>query len=319
MDCLFRTASPFPNRPVRSSILYLLASTFILLTLAACDTTEPDDFEQEYVVEAYLVAQEPLPQLRLTRTAPLDVQYDANALAVRRADVRVVLLAEDGTAETTYLFDEDEAAPGVYRARRNALVQPLRTYRLEIDTGDDRIRGETTVPDTFELVSATTDTVVYQSTEQLEFTVTRSRYPGRDQSFLIFVTEALDASEDNLVPFASNLFDRADGDITIDDLRVNGSPILNEANYDANPDGTLTIRFPWIAVLFYGRNHVSANVLDDNLYDFIRSVTVQQGGSTFSPGEIPDAITHLDGALGVFGAYARITYDMVVLPPPDAE
>ncbi|MCH8961449.1 MAG: hypothetical protein IH820_09040 [Bacteroidetes bacterium] len=33
----------------------------------------------------------------------------------------------------------------------------------------------------------------------------------------------------------------------------------------SNPDGTLTIRYPWLAVIFYGPNRIFANAIDDNL------------------------------------------------------
>jgi len=142
--------------------------------------------------------------------------------------------------------------------------------------------------------------------------VTRSRVPGRDQTYFIFVTEALDAREEQLTPFAKALFEDQDGEITIEELRINGAPILNEGNYDANADGTLTIKVPWLAIIFYGPNRLIANAIDDNLYDFIRSQSVQQGGSTFAPGEIPNVLERIEGARGVFGSYARIQQELFV-------
>ena len=106
--------------------------------------------------------------------------------------------------------------------------------------------------------------------------------------------------------------------MTLEDLRVGGSPILNEENYDVNPDGTLTIKYPWLAITFYGPNRIFANALDDNLYDYIRSQSIQQGGSTFSPGEIPNPLENVEGAHGVFGSYARISFDLFVLRPEEA-
>jgi hypothetical protein len=91
-------------------------------------------------------------------------------------------------------------------------------------------------------------------------------------------------------------------------LRITNSPIINEGNYDINQDGTLTIRLPWIAVAFFGENRLTASALDDNLYDFIRTQTVQQGGSTLSPGEIPNVIERIEGGTGVFGSFARSSY-----------
>ena len=183
---------------------------------------------------------------------------------------------------------------------------------------NDVISATTVVPDTFRLVDATLDEEIFQSAEQLELTVTRSSSPGRDQNYYIFVTEAFDVREEQLTPLAAAIFDREDGEVTLDDLRVGGSPIFNEDNYDVNADGTLTIRFPWLAITFYGPNKIIANALDDNLYDFVRSQSVQQGGSTFSPGEIPNPLEHVNGAHGVFGSYARATFEVFVKRPEEA-
>ncbi len=312
------------NRPyVHTFILpYLL-----LALLAACDSADPGEFATQYVVESYLIAGEPLPSMHLSRTTPINQTYDFTALALRDATVRLDLLRDDGSVEASYGFREAPDSLGVYFPDDlNAQAEPLRTYRLEVMVlgTNDRITATTVVPDTFRLVDATLTEAVYQSSEQLELTVTRSRSPGRDQNYYIFVTEAFDVRAEQLTPFAKAVFDHQiedhndDGGLTLEDLRVGGSPILNEENYDANPDGTLTIRYPWLAVIFYGPNRIFANAIDDNLYDYIRSQSIQQGGSTFSPGEIPNPLENVVGAHGVFGSYARISLDLFVLRPEEA-
>ena len=55
------------------------------------------------------------------------------------------------------------------------------------------------------------------------------------------------------------------------------SGLLNEANFSVDTDGSVTIRYPWIAVAFYGDNKLVASTVDDNIYDFIRSASVQLG------------------------------------------
>ena len=312
---------PYPHTPIRPYILtVLLALTF----LAACDSADPGDFEEEYVVESYLIAGEPLPSVHLSRTSRVNQTYDFTALAIREAPMRLELLADDGSVEASYSYREDPDSLGVYFPEDlNAVAEPLRTYRIDITVpgANDRITATTVVPDTFRLVDATLSEVVYQSSEQLELTVTRSRSPGRDQNYYIFVTESLDPREEQLTPFAKAFFEQEDdefNDERLEDLRVGGSPILNEENYDVNPDGTLTIKYPWLAVTFYGPNRIFANALDDNLYDYIRSQSIQQGGSTFSPGEIPNPLENVVGAHGVFGSYARIALDLFVLRPEEA-
>jgi hypothetical protein len=285
--------------------------------LAACDVTDAGEFEEEIVVEAYLVAGEPLPEVRLTRTAPVNTTYDATAQAVREAEVEVQLLDDAGGVATRYAYAERGGQPGVYEPLESEGVLPLRTYRLEVTAPDGaRITGTTVVPDTFSILSVSADTVIYQSPQQLEVVISRSQFPGRDQTYFNIVTEALDVRADRLVPLAAEVYDGGDGEVTLENLRINGSPPFNEANFEINPDDTITLRYPWLGVTFYGPNRISVNALDDNLYDFLRSASVQQGGSTFSPGEIPDVITRLDGALGVFGALARVQVEAVVVPRP---
>jgi len=289
--------------------------------LTGCDTTDPGDFAPEYVVESYLVANEPLQPVLLSRTRALDTPYDFTEAAVQGADVRLHRLDDDGTIDATYDFREDPFFAGSYLpVDGRARAEPRQTYRLDVSIpgGAAPIQATTVVPDTFSVVRVTGDEVVYQGEEQLELTVTRSRAAGRDQNYYLFVTQAFDVREEQLTPFAKAFFDQQDGDVTLEELSVGGSPILNEENYDLNPDGTLTIRLPWLAITFYGRNRFYINAIDDNLYDFIRSQSIQQGGSTFSPGEIPNPLERITGAHGVFGSYARVSLDLFVKRAEDA-
>lgn len=285
-----------------------------LFGLAACDTLDGgSDFRPEVVVESYLAAGEMLAPVRLSRTAPVGATYDFTALAIRDAAVEVQRLGADGSVEKRYPYRARPNDAGVYFPERAEPVEPLRRYRLiaTVPGEAEPVTATTLVPGRFALVGASADTIVYQSTEQLEFVVTRSQYPGR-QSYYLLSTRALDAREATLTPFARSLYDSG---VSLQDLSAGSSPILNEQNYPVNPDGTVTIRLPWLGVSFYGTNVFIANAIDDNLYDFLRSSGVQQGGSTFSPGEIPDVLDRVENGRGIFGSYARVEYTIVVLPP----
>lgn len=50
------------------------------------------------------------------------------------------------------------------------------------------------------------------------------------------------------------------------------------------------------------------------MYDFVRSESVQLGGSTLSPGEIQNVITHVEGGLGIFGSLASDTIQTYIKP-----
>lgn len=287
-----------------------------LLLNAGCDTTGANEVDPEYVVEAYMIAGETLPPIRLTQTVELGRRYDYDSLAVREAEVTLVELGTDGDPVARYPYRTMRDTVGVYVPFGSERARPLTTYRLEITvpaTGQ-QIRSTTTVPDTFSIVNASAREVVYQGPRQLELTLTQSRFPGRDQSYYIFSTQSFEPERGNLTPLLREVIDDQE-DASLRDLRITSSPVLNEESYDVNDNGTLTLQLPWLAVAFYGRNRTTANAIDDNLYDFVRTQSAQQGGGGFTPGSIPNVIEHVEGGTGVFGSIARQSHDVVILRP----
>ncbi len=296
----------------RTSILliFVLAIGFIGVG-TGCDSATFDALESDVVVEQVLVADEPLPPLHLSRTAKLEGTFDFTQQAIRNAKVHLSLQSGG-----TIPFKEHPETPGVYWPSDPAhVVESGGTYHLQIIIPGEAasIRGATVVPGRFEILAATLDSAVYQAAEQLLLTITPSQSQGRTLNYYIFVTEAMDVRADQLVPFAADVFEAANGDLELDDLRTSGSPLVSESNFDFNPDGTITIRYPWVGINFFGLNIVRLNVVDQNLYDLIRSQSIQQGGSTFGPGEIPNPIEHLGGVHGIFGSVARATHRLTVL------
>ena len=279
--------------------------------LSACDTNDLERHRPEIVVESYLIAGEVLPLVRVSRSASSAITYDFTANAVQRATVTVSLLDTNGAAEEVYAFRSNDEEPGVYRPIQEPVIQASRTYRLEVDVPgvNENVVATTIVPGAFELIEANADTLVYQGAEQFELNVTRSIYPGR-QSILVFATESLNPSAELLTPFYRDIVGDDEDDVL--SLRVTESPIINEGNYVINDDGTLTIKLPWLAVAFFGPNRLTANALDDNMYDFIRSQTIQQGGSTLSPGEIPNVIENVEGGTGIFGSISRSRFEVFI-------
>jgi hypothetical protein len=163
-------------RTIGYPILAILA-----LFWTGCDTQQFDEREPEVVVEAYLIAGEDIPFIRLSRTASSRVVYDFTSHAVTDATVTVSLLDDAGAAEEVLGFVSSDSEPGVYRPLEEKPVLAGRTYRLEVSTpgGAETVRATTIVPGAFELVRANADTLQYQGADQLELDVTRSFYPGR--------------------------------------------------------------------------------------------------------------------------------------------
>ncbi|MBT8401659.1 MAG: DUF4249 domain-containing protein [Rhodothermia bacterium] len=308
------------NRSTSIPDIIRLGSRLLLCAMvviaAGCDLTEAgSDSSGEIVVEAYLQAGEDMGQVRLSRVASIEDRYDFTTVAVRGAQVEIRRIGEDGSIEEALVFAELPDRPGVYWILPRVKVLPLATYELFVlvPESGETVRSRTIVPGAFSVIEFGPETSQYQSTEQIEVLLTRSDYPGRPAIF-VFSTESLDPRIDTLTPFYREVVDPdqdADDD-ELDDFLVNESPPLNESGYQIDEDGNLSIKVPWLAFAFYGPNELRTNAIDDNLYDFVRSQRVQQGGSTLAPGEIPNVLDHIDGGIGVFGSYASASVRVTV-------
>lgn len=292
---------------------YLMVATLFLLLMGSCDINQSDTFVPETVIEAYLIAGEAMPEVRISKTVPFGTAYVFDRQAVDGATVVIRQLNDNGALVQEHQYTR--SSKGIYQpAAAGNMVIPRGIYALEVDVpgNDPLITSTTIVPDTFQILESTGDTVVYLSGAQFEIDVTSSFYPGRQDVF-IFSTEAFDIRMDNLTPFQADIFDVEED--SLEDLRINESPPVNEGNFDIHPDGTLTIKLPWLAINFFGDNLISANAIDQNYWDFVRSQSVQGGASTLSPGEIPDIIDNIENGTGLFASFARISRFIYVARP----
>jgi hypothetical protein len=290
---------------MRHSTIYIAFFLILNWIFTGCDPFADDGYREYVVVESYLVAERQLPAVNLSTTLPADQVYSFNDAAIVGADVMIHLLDEESDQiESSFAYSMIDS--GTYIPQVSHTIRPRRSYLLEAEVeGYGLIRARTTVPDTFRVTGQVPESIVYQSSEQLEFTITPNSNPGR-QNVYVFNTIAEEAEAENLTPFYKALIDNGD-DNELRDFANNPSNLINEGNFRLNDDGSINLRFPWIGVAFYGTNRIVTNSLDSNIFDFIRSQDVQLGGSTLAPGEIPNAIYHVEGGIGVFGALSADT------------
>lgn len=278
------------------------------LLLFGCESYDQDDYREYIVVESYAIAEQPLPDIRLSTTAPADAEYSFEDNFIRNAIVLVTLLDENGEPEEVFEYAESTEEPGIYTALiQSYQVEALRTYKLDIvfNDRDDQISATTTVPDQVEVVNEIPESVVYQSENQLEIVLAEPQQTV-DQNVFVFNTISLEPAIDNLTPFYLSIIEDEE-DVDITEYVRNSSGLINEGNFDPLPDGTILLRYPWIGVAFYGENLVVTLSVDENLSDVIRSQEVQLGGSTLSPGEIPNLLYNIEGGIGVFGSLSADT------------
>lgn len=287
----------------------LVTSTFFLLLMNACEDYTQGSYEEHVVLEAYAKANQPLPEVRLSTTLPTEQEYSFEEAGLSGANVRVTLVGEDGGDEAVFDYQPSSEVRGLYVAENQIhRMLPLRTYQIDVDFDNrpDVLRAETTIPDNIEIISDVPETLVYQSAEQLEIILSPVERIEK-QNVFVFNNIALQPEEENLTPFYKELVDEEEEDI--EEFYNNDSGPINEANFDINPDGTITIQYPWISVAFFGDNQVVTNSIDKNLSDLVTSQSVQLGGGTLSPGEIPNLRYHVEGGIGIFGSLASDTVE----------
>lgn len=280
---------------------------FLTLCLAftSCDIYDQEEYQEYIVVEAYAVANNPLPEIFISKTSPVDIEYSRESVLIQNANVLVTLMDYNGNSEAQfdYFFSSTHNS---YISSSSHSVKPNATYRLDIDF-DDRsevIQAFTTIPDEFRILNKIPDEVIYQSTEQIEITVSAPKRTNF-QSVFVFSTIAENPSIENLTPFYRASFDN--DNLELSDVIINSSGLINEGNFEINADQTITLRFPWIGVAFYGDSKIVIHSVDKNLSDLVRSQQVQLGGSTLSPGEIPNLIYNIEGGIGIFGSLSADT------------
>ena len=311
---------PDMKRLMKTS-LYALA---VLFVISGCETESGSNHEPEIVVESYLVAGQPLPQVWVHLSEDKDAVYVSNALAVNDAQVTIHLLDAAGQTEKSFEYVRALDVPGAYSAAQTQLVEGGRSYRLEVDAGPafDKVSAQTLVPTLFDLIAPSSEAIEYKDPAQYSMLVTQSKFEDR-QGIFVFTMEALEPTIYNLIPtYFEFIFEGEDiEDIdsiewTTEDfegLLIFSSQPIFEGNYEVFPDETLRVKLPWFAVPFFGPLKVTMSAIDDNLFDFQRYQLVQQGGSTLSPGEIPNVVDNVENGRGIFGSMAQVSHTVEIL------
>lgn len=288
----------------RISSIILYAPLLFMVTVS-CDIYEQDDYQEFVVVEGYMVANRTLPEIFISKTSPVDEEFLSDQQYLSGAIVQIVLLNDSGEDHQIFSYSFNSNS-NTYLPDEPHDVLPRQTYRLDIQftNREEIIRAFTTIPDEFQIINDIPDSVVYQSAEQLELSITA---PGRlgSQNVFVFSTKALDPVEENLTPFYKASFENDNFELT--DVMINSSGLINEGNFEINADGTITLRYPWIGVAFFGESKIIINSVDRNLDELVRSQQVQLGGSTLSPGEIPNLTYNIEGGIGIFGSLSSDT------------
>ena len=216
------------------------------------------------------------------------------------------MIKNDHSAGKSYQYKFDRG--NTYTPAQSVNVLPGRIYRLNITfRGNNKIiSAQTKVPKAFRIIKTLEDTVKYEQVQPIRFLATMET--GNDNAKYFFNVRSQDKTD--MTSFYEH-------QIVTDANKNTGwyynvrSSIINESNF-SKVGGDIELRLPWDTIAFYGKNLVIANIIDNNLYDFLRSI----GGSgrELSSMYTNETIYHINGGIGIFGSMARDSAIVNIIP-----
>lgn len=111
-----------------------IAALLLTLILSSCEDTPPVDYVNSKYLEAFLIVGEPIENIMLMNSQPVNSPFNRQNAMISDADVRIVF---EGT--THNLIFRDGEKPGYYLPDTEIKVKPNTEYNLIINTNDGKL------------------------------------------------------------------------------------------------------------------------------------------------------------------------------------
>ena len=283
----------------------------ILLIISGCELYLEDGYEEYYSVQSYLIANEQLPEIRLTKTLPIEADFDQNSIAVTDADVEIRLLDADRSIAKRFQYNHLKTGRYLPADSADTFVKPGKPYQLFVNLPNGSVlEAITYVPGDFSVLNKPNDRYPYQGAQKIEMLCSPSSFPGR-QSYYLFTARAHNTDKEKLTPFYQDLVQNKGA--WINSYYINNSEITNQDKYQKDSDGNILLEVPWSVFAFYGQNEIIVNAIDDNIYDYLRFHDDLTDGTTLANGETQNIRYNINGGIGIFGSMARVSRPVEIL------
>ncbi|MFA6233435.1 MAG: DUF4249 family protein [Bacteroidota bacterium] len=267
---------------------------FILIAFTACEDAPPTDYSPRPYVQGYLLVGEPIEDIIVAMSQPIDQPYDYSSSLVSNADVSIEV---DG--QTIPLVYREQAGVGSYSCPDESIrVLPETSYRLLVRMpGGAVVRAETTTPKIIDWTIQPAASILYpQDTTSMPLSDSLRMVwtPGNNAEYLIRVLA----------------LDTLGYGIYLD-------PSTEEANTRTNSRGekrgvtySLTqwvyapqnrMRLAWNTITWHGRNEITVYAPDYWFLEWFKSVQFSRISAEYDPQE-----SNIIGGLGVFGSASII-------------
>ncbi|MBN2000014.1 DUF4249 family protein [candidate division KSB1 bacterium] len=290
---------------------------FFIVLLAGCGKVPVDvgngDYEPKIVVDAYIIAGQPLQDIRITRNFPLNQDIDLTTYYITDADASVT----DVAAKKTYKLVFNPLAMSYEYPSTDMVVEYGKTYRLDVDAnvaGKALSTSSTTTvpPEGFAIDQNQSGPLElkYRAKNENGDLVQSKVYfnlsPGID-SYLTAIT-ALEASEETFIE--ANAFGFPKDMLSEDNhlAELSHQNMWTQTRSDA--EGLAKMEIEWFTIWFYGRYRITIYAADKNFTDFALTHRMVQD----MDGNLLEPKFHFEGdGTGVFGSAVADTIYVTII------
>ncbi|MDX9759874.1 MAG: hypothetical protein RBU27_12005 [Bacteroidota bacterium] len=297
---------------------FALPFTLAFLLFTACEDAPPTDYVARPFIQGYLLVGEPIQDIVVALSQPIDQAYDHPGSIVRDA---AVTIEYDGRT-LPLLFREEVGAGSYHVDDSTVVVLPETTYRLRVRMPDGAlVHAETTTPRDLAWVLTPPAFVQYpKDTTRLAATDSlRLRWtPGDNTEFLLRVM-VLDTVGYGryLSPPTVEANARTGGSGSAGGPGSGGGPGSDGHGGSAAINYSVTrwtlvaqdrYQIPWTSFSWYGRHDVAVFAADHWFLQWFKSVQFSRLTPEYDPRE-----SNIVGGLGVFGSAAVLRTGVFVL------
>lgn len=279
--------------------VWIISIMFIVgLFINSCEDAAPTDYVQEKFVEAFLMVNEPIDNIIVMNSQPVQNKFDYEKAIIRDAEVTIT-----GDGKIFNLVINAVGDSGYYNPDRTYLVKPNTKYDLNIKLKDGKvISGSTITPSDINW----TDTVGYEIQYPKDSLKLPDRYyiswsPVKEAKFYLISVIPLDTLNYGkyLNPATDELNRRVYNSFANDSEEY----YYERSTYPliANTQTSVV----WAAFKWFGKHQVNVMVPDNNFLMWYLQNTQQ--------GQMNKLLSSVDGAYGVFGSASIARREMFLL------
>jgi hypothetical protein len=269
--------------------------------LASCEDDLPTGYQEQYVIEAFLIEGQMIRDLRIVRSFPVNEPFDYEEALVRDATVAIT----DSSGSVFPLTIAPEGQEGYFYPDSSYKVQKNTSYTLNVSFADGRsAKGTAFVPDTFSWTQQAPDILNYPTEAELDTAEVFISWTPQPNFALGYLLQ-------------SRALDTLEYGIYLDPpTEEKNERVTSEFREDSFYDNTTTWGFlpsnqsvvVWTALRWYGLHEVSIYSADFNM---LRWFLQARGAQQYN-----ELLNTIEGdAVGCFGAASVIRDTTLFLFP----